>query len=176
MTMCCITCKRRNKVTEEGWQQVKSNVYCGLCQPRSLLFGTWEFTSEQNQAAFLEEMGGITETSRDKFVRKKQIVQLNPTRDENAWLYRVESETGDRIELSIRFGIEKHEITPYRVPAKATYLREGKNKMIVNYVMYDERRVKVTKEVKWWRPNKLIIKMVLNNLVSVRKYRRLDTV
>ena len=174
--MCCITCKSNNKVTEEGWQQVKNNVYCGLCQPRSLLFGTWELICEQNQAAFLEAMGGITEANRDTLLHKKQIIQLNPTHDKNTLLFRLESETGESSSTSIKFGVEKHEKTPFHVPAKTTYLLEGKNKMTTYYKMYDGRCGKATREVKWWRPNILMTKMALDNVFSIRKYRRITTV
>ena len=175
--MCCLPCMSYNKVADDSWQKVKNNVYCGLCQANSLLFGTWELINETNQAAFLKQMGGITEETMDTFLHKKQIIQLNPTCNESIWLYRFEAETGEITNMNINFGIEKHELTPFRVPARATYLREGKHKLTVHYVMYDGRHAKATREVKWWRPNRLVTEIVLDNVISsARIYRRINTV
>ena len=172
--MCCIPCKSYNKVADEsGRQEFKTVVCCGLCQANSLLFGNWELISEQNQAAYFRQAGGMTERNINTLIHKKQIVQIKPGDHDDTWLYRLDTEAGDVTFLVFKFGIELNEVTPLHIPAKATYIREGKNKVTTHYVMYDGRRSVCTREVKWWRPNRLVTKMILDNVLSVRQYRRI---
>ena len=178
--MGCLPCHSSNKVGDESDKKnVKKNFSSGLwlaCLARSLLFGSWELISEKNEAAFLKHMGGMNETRmRNHVTIKKQIVRIKPSDREDTWLYRLELENAEAVDVVIKFGEELRETNAFRVPTMVTYIRDSKNKVTAHYVMYDGRRGEIIREVKWWCPNRMITTMALEGVISVRIAKRIRT-
>ena len=175
--MCCIQCQSNNKVEAERGRRVVDKDNKGARQTKSLLFGSWELISEENAAAFLHYISRWTMTEAPKyFTAKKQFVHIKPSDHENVWLYRTETEAMKGTFMIIEFGIEKHELTPFHIPAEALYKRIGLNEITARYAPYDFSVpiCTVNRKVKWWRPNRLITEVKFGSATSIRKYKRID--
>ena len=162
---------------ERSGEQKMKDIWCGLCQTKSLLFGSWEFIGGENEEMLLERFGNVPGSKASTFLSaKKQVIHLKPTDNEDTWLFRAETDTMGATFIVISFGEEKHELTIFRTSAKVTYVREGKNKISANYMSYDNAGKpsnKMVREVKWWRPNRMITTITIDSKTCIRMYKRI---
>lgn len=77
------------------------------------------------------------------------------------------------LESVIKFGIERNETTLFRVPAKAIWTLERQHKVVTRYTLFDNRTVKVVREVKPGRPNWLVVTATVQDVRATKLYQRL---
>ena len=91
-------------------------------------------------------MGGMSESKANKFSSAKQISYIKSSNYKDTWLFRMVTESDEITDIFIKFGEDKHELTPFQIPVKAIYIRDSKHKVTAHYVLYDGRHCKVIRE------------------------------
>ena len=185
--MCCIPCQSHNKVEDDSSSKMrdihcsnkmKRDIHCALCQKEgSLLFGSWELIgSGKNEAFLLSYFKKIPESKAGTyFGASKQLVHIKPSENESIWLMRTECDTMGATFIAIKFGEQNHELTMFRTSALVTYVRNGKNKITARYVSFAGTgpSCEVVREVKWWRPGRMITTITVGNEKCTRRHKRI---
>jgi hypothetical protein len=159
----------------KGQSKGQGRAGCGDWEKRSsLLLGHWLLAGNENMVQFMQHVGGVPEEKTQAFANERQMAHFEPVPgDDEAWIYRVESEAIHMPDVTIKFGIERNEVTPFRVPAKALWTFEGQHKLVTRYSLYDGRTVKVVREVKPGKPNRMTLQAFIDGVTGQRTYTRI---
>lgn len=170
--MCLYWWRQQRKADTEGQGQGQGS---GEGAGRSLFFGTWIMSTSENFEAFLKQVGGIPANKMAAYLNERQEVHFEPNPNEpDTWLHSIPSEIMGDYDIVIKFGVKRRETLPVRVPSWVEWTMEGPYRVVTLYTVFDNRQIKVIREIKPGKPNRMITWFTIEGVTAQKTYTRVN--